>query len=108
MTVRRPCRSSGHQDSVKACPGRVSVPSDRQGWTVQAGAGASSCAGLLAVDEQMAHPTGALVVADPFGHRYVPHVPTDRALARRLGGRPLYIEIGTRLAEPDTRAWPSR
>jgi hypothetical protein len=56
----------------------------------------------------MAHRTGAVVVADPFGHRYVPHVPTKRALARRLGGRPLYIEIGTRLAGPDTRAWPSR
>jgi hypothetical protein len=71
----------------------LEAPSDRQGWTIQTGAGASPCAGLQAVDEQLAHRTGAVVVADPFGHRYVPHVPTNRALARRLGRRPLYIEV---------------
>ncbi|GAB2738397.1 hypothetical protein [Sinomonas soli] len=86
----------------------LEAPSDVQGWTVQAGVVRSRCAGLHAVDEQMAHRTGAVVVADPFGHRYVPHAPSNRALARRLGGRPLYVEIGTRWAGPDARAWPSQ
>ncbi|MGT2461452.1 hypothetical protein [Sinomonas atrocyanea] len=85
----------------------LEAPSDTQGWTVQAGAVAMPCAGLHAVDEQMARRTGAVVVSDSYGHRYVPHAPMNRDLARRLGGRPLYIEIGTRLAGPDI-AWPGR
>lgn len=68
-------------------------PSDWQGWTVQTGAATGRCADLHAVDTQIAHHTGEVVVADPFGHRYLPHAPADRRLARRLRGRPLYIEI---------------
>ncbi|MDP9885876.1 hypothetical protein J2W21_003401 [Sinomonas atrocyanea] len=69
-------------------------PADRQEWTLHAGPTTTRCAGLHAVDAQTAHRAGVVVVADPFGHLYVPHAPTNRGLARRLRGNPLYVEIG--------------
>jgi hypothetical protein len=71
-------------------------PADLQEWTLHAGPTTTRCAGLHAVDAQIAHRAGGVIVADPFGHCYLPHAPANRGLARRLRGNPLYIEIGPR------------
>ncbi|AMM31593.1 hypothetical protein SA2016_0905 [Sinomonas atrocyanea] len=68
-------------------------PGDDQPWTVRAGRQSWRCNGLRAVDAQVARASGPVVVTDPFGHAYRPRVPWNRALARRLRGHPLYVEI---------------
>ena len=68
-------------------------PEDDQPWILQSGHQTWRCAGLGAVDAQAARAYGPVVVTDPFGHAYRPRMPAGHALARRLKGHPLYIEI---------------
>ncbi|MGT2464221.1 hypothetical protein [Sinomonas atrocyanea] len=68
-------------------------PGDDQGWTLQSGQQSQQCAGLRALDAQVARASGPVSVTDPFGHAYRPRIPWNRALARRLRGHPLYIEV---------------
>lgn len=74
-------------------------PADDQPWTVESGNQTLRCTGLNAVDALTVRARGPVVVADPFGHSYRPRAPRNRALARRLHGHPLYIEITPSLAE---------
>jgi hypothetical protein len=73
-------------------------PEDDQPWILQSGHQTWRCAGLRAVDVQTARAYGPVVVTDPFGHAYRPRTPANHALARRLRGHPLYIEITQKAA----------
>ncbi|MGT2462913.1 hypothetical protein [Sinomonas atrocyanea] len=71
----------------------VEGPGHDQPWTVRSGQQSWRCNGLRALDAQVARAAGPVTVTDAFGHIYRPRVPWNRALARRVGGHPLYVEI---------------
>jgi hypothetical protein len=73
-------------------------PADDQPWTIRSGQRSWRCAGFRALDAQIARASGPVSVTDPFGHAYRPCTPWNRALARRLGRQPLYVEIAPELA----------
>lgn len=68
-------------------------PDDEQPWLVITENQTLRAFGLGAVDRRVADATGPTVAVDPFGHRYRPHTVRRGPLARRLHGRPLYVEI---------------
>jgi hypothetical protein len=75
----------------------LEAPGDRAVWTVAEQGRVWHCEGLDGVDrvvaERSALPDGEILVRDPYGHAYVPRVVKRGALARRLHGRPLYVEV---------------
>ncbi|WP_422935316.1 hypothetical protein [Sinomonas sp. P47F7] len=68
-------------------------PGDEQQWLVIAGGQTLRAPGLDAVDRRVVRAPEASVVVDPFGHRYRPRMVRRGGLARRLRGRPVYVEI---------------
>ncbi|NUP73065.1 MAG: hypothetical protein HOQ07_00160 [Sinomonas sp.] len=68
-------------------------PADAHTWTVETGHGIWLCQGLGAVDARVAQSPDPALVTDPYGHSYRPHTLQHGAVARRLHGRPLYVEL---------------
>ncbi|BCT77896.1 hypothetical protein SCMU_37380 [Sinomonas cyclohexanicum] len=85
----------------------VEAPADHREWIVSTGEERWVCHGLAAVDERVARTDRPVLVTDPFGHVYRPHVMAHGSLARRLRGRPLYVEVQPQGAA-DPQAEPSR
>ncbi|HKU10646.1 hypothetical protein [Sinomonas sp.] len=75
----------------------LEAPGDQRAWTVSSQGQVWHCQGLDGVDRVVAQragvPDGKVVVRDPYGHAYVPRVVKHGSLARRLRGRPLYVEV---------------
>jgi hypothetical protein len=75
----------------------LETPGDRRPWTVSSHGQVWHCEGLDGVDRVVTQragvPDGAVLVRDPYGHSYVARVVKHGTLARRLHGRPLYVEV---------------
>jgi hypothetical protein len=74
---------------------RLEMPGDQRAWTVSSHGQVWHCQGLDGVDRVVVQHNGLPdgKVVDPYGHAYVPRVMKHGPLARRLRGRPLYVEV---------------
>lgn len=89
------CYASTRQETLATIFEELQIEdaADHQAWTVEADHQTWQCTGLAAVDAHVTNARSPAVVTDPFGRRYRPRTPTHGTLARRLKGRPLYVEI---------------